>query len=328
LKQRIKLVFNQLDPAQQCFERISSSYVESSWEAVAGNGTEAIKRIEGAQALLDEASEEATIAHQQWGDALDKAQQANILLDEAESVLRSIIALETSLAAAKQQAPAELQAADDDITKALLYIDAHKADVDADLKDDLRKAENTLSDAREEFAKVEPNYPKVVKLALAANAHADKVYAMAADEYEAAERLRRQAVSSLQSARSSVSQASEYIEDHRHDVGGDAERRLNDAEQALSTAQAANEPNRVIQHARQAERYADEAYEKARRDFRDAEDERDRERRRRQAAASASSFGSSSSWGSSGGSSHHSFGGGSSGSFGSSNRGGGSSGSW
>jgi uncharacterized membrane protein YgcG len=329
LKNRIETVRNQLDEAKESFERIASTYVESSWESVAGNGTEAVKRIAAAETLLTEATDDADLKQQHWKNAVKKMEQGNVLLDQAESVLRSIIALEANLATAKAEAPEEIAAAQADILKAQQYIDAHDADVDDEHKDEVRRAIALLNDAKKELDKSQPDYLMVIKSALAANSLADSIFAEAADEFETAERLRRQAVSSVREAAAAVSKANEYIEDHRRDVKSGAKEKLAQASNYLTAAEQGTDPQSIIQLANSAEQMADEAYEQARKNFRSAEDDRDREERRRRESSSSSSS-SYSSWGSSSSSSSDSFSsfGGSSGSFGGGGGGGGSSGSW
>ena len=105
LKSRIAVVTGQLDPAKDCFGRISATYATSSWDSVKGNGTEARKRIADAQEALDDATADASMDTQRWDKATEAMQEGNQLLDEAESYLRSIHALETNLAEAKADAP-------------------------------------------------------------------------------------------------------------------------------------------------------------------------------------------------------------------------------
>jgi uncharacterized protein len=337
LKGRIDVVANLVEPAQKCFERIESEYVKSSWYSVAGNGTEATKRIQATTALLNNASNEASPEKQQWDKAVKDMQQGNQLLTEAESLLNSITALEQHLATARQQAPQEISDAEADITKAARYINDHKSDVHASLKDDLNKAKATLADAQKEFAQSSPDYLQVIKLAQDANSHADSIYEAAASDFDSAERLRRQAVSSLQTATAAVSKAQEYIQDHHKDVHSGAKNILTDAQTKRLAAQNAANPADIIRKAKAAEQAADDAYNKAHHDFRKAENNRDDEQRQRNNSNSGFStglgagvgFGIGSSWGSS--SSNDSFsggGGGSSGSFGGDNSGGGSSGGW
>ena len=330
LKARIPAVQAKLGEARQCFERISSTYAESSWEAVRGNGTEAEKRLERAATVLETARSLSDISEQKWKEALTTLQAGNELLDKAESLLRSITELEKNLHKAQKQSPREIEDAASDIAKAANYIETYDGDIDEGLERDLRKAEKILEVAREELRKELPDYLLVMKLATQANSAADSIYAEAAEEHEAAERLRRQAASALIQAEAAVSQAEEYIQDHSSDVGGDAEASLSNARFSLDHARATDRADKVLWHANNALTYAEQAYESAKSDFTEAEDSRARARRRRQ---DSDSFGGGSygggfgGWGSSGGG--FSSGGGSSGGFSlGGGGGGGSSGGW
>ena len=125
-------------------------------------------------------------------------------------------AIETSLEAARRDAPGEISAAQADITKAWKYINAYDEDIRESLEDDLREAEKKLNTASEELNKEKADYLMVVKLAREANDSADKILAQARTEHEAAERMRSKAASALRDARSRVSIAREYIQDHHH----------------------------------------------------------------------------------------------------------------
>lgn len=342
---RIGHVTGQVNPAREAFERISPVYAESSWAAVKGNGTEAEKRITMAQAALAQATTDASLDRQQWSDAIDQMTFGNQLLDEAEALLRSIIELESNLAAAKQNAPSEIDAAQSDIDKAEAYLRDNRNDVRPRLIDDLRQAKATLAQAEEELGKDRPDYLQVVKTALQANHHADDILAEAVQEHEAVERLRRQAESMLREAASSVNTAENYIDNHSHDVRSGAKDKLRDAKRALAAAQQTNDPVAVLKHAKRSDSLADDAYDDAQRDHRRAENERNEERRRRNSYSSGgsgygsglatglvlgdvlgSSSNNSSSWGSSGGGGFDF--GGSSSSFDSGSGLGGSSGGW
>ncbi len=344
LEARIAEVRASLDAAHQCFERISTAYAPDCWESIAGNGTEATTRINGADQALATAGRLSDISTQQWDAAAEAISAGNHLLDEAAGLLHSITALEQNLQRAQQQAQPEIDAAQADIDRAAAYIQQHDDDIRDSLEDDdLAQARATLEAACAEFAESQPNYLRVVELALAANAHADRILQQAMDEHESAERLRHQAATALSQAQAAVSKAAEYISDHRSDVGSAAESNLQNARRHLGTAQHHNDPANILRAAQSAKREADEAYRKAKRNFQDAEDERERARQRRSTSHNSSygggtsfsytniDFGGGSSWGSGGGG--FDFGGsqgGSSGSWGGDSGGsqGGSSGSW
>lgn len=304
LKQRIEAVDNLIDPAADSFERISSTYAESCWESVRGNGTEAENRIESAREAYDQAEKQGDILQQQWDEAVASMELGNQLLDQAESYLHSIHALETNLATAKEQSPREIEAAAAYLSKAAQYISRYDADIDEDLEDDLRQAEQMLDEARRELNRDKPDYLQVVKQALAANQRADAIFMQASDEHEKAERLRQQAASALMLADSSISRAAEYLTDHPRDVGDGARRLLEDARNDFAHARQARDAGQQLQLATAAQEAADQAYGKVRDNFqrRERKEREEEERRRRQRQASSSMSvgfpGSNSGWGS------------------------------
>jgi uncharacterized membrane protein YgcG len=274
MEERINQVTAMVPKAQEAFDRFSPEYVEGSWESVRGNGTEAQKRIHVARTTLDDAKVSAGLDKQQWDDAVAKMESTGKLLAEAHSLLTSVIDMEQKLASAKLNAPAEIAAAQADLDKAGQYIKANAADVDPGLKDKLRQAGNTLLKAKKEMTQDKPNYLEVVKLALQANHHADDIFDEAVKEFEAAERLRRQATSMLREAESSVDTADSYIRHHSGDVRSGAKSNLADAKRFLDAAKKATDPSEVLRNAQRCDKLADDAYDDAKRDHRRAEDSR------------------------------------------------------
>jgi hypothetical protein len=279
LKQAIEGTQADIDKAKQelvdgksCFERVSTGFLGSLWESVRGNGTEAMKRITAAmQALQPALALLDTTNRQEQFAALAAVNEAKQLLAKARGLLRSITELEANLLAARQQAPAEIDAAAADIELAEQYIGQHDDDVREELEADLRRARQTLVRAREALRQEKPDYLQVVRLAQAANAEADRIYKESVDEYHAAERLRRQAATMLQQARAAVSRAGEYIDDHDADVGSSAKNDLERAKRYLAQAERAKTPADVLEAATLAEREANDAFSKAKDDFEEAE---------------------------------------------------------
>lgn len=340
LRTRIANAKASTESARQCFDRVVAAYAAPNWESVKGNGTEAENRILAAEQALASAEELSDVSHQQWDEAISAMQEGNMLLDKAVSLLSSIIKLEGFLNDAKEHAKQEVAAVQSDIGRVTSYIDAHDDDIREVHEDAVRSAQALLDDAKQLLSENKPDYVQADKLADKAKADIDHIYSIAVDEHEAAERLRQQAAASLQKAKAAISKAQEFIEDHNSDVGSGAESTLRTAKQRLAGANQQDDAASILEAATHAIRSAEDAYQSAKRDFDDAEDDRRRAREAREAeeasrrraressysssysSSSSSGGGSSSSWGSS------SFGGGSSGSFGGSRSGGGSSGSW
>jgi len=264
LDSRIERVKETIINGRHVFDRISSSYAPSSWESVVGNGTEAENRVNWSLEALDSARALVTVEKQQWLSALELVEKANRWLDEAESFMRSIVALEGNLAAAQRDAPGEIAAAQADIGKAWEYIYKYDDDIRESLEDDLRQAEKMLEAANDQLRNELPDYPKVCSLARQANEAADKILAQARDEHEGMERLRMKAASALRDARASASRAKEYIEDHASDVDAQARSFLAQALEHLSVAEAASALAVGVAEAEEARSLAEKAYSSAR----------------------------------------------------------------
>lgn len=281
LKKRITEVNVKIDDGHRLFEDIASSYAESCWQTIAGNGSEAENRIDWATKAQEDAAVASGMAVQKFDEAVGLIEKANSWLDEAESFMRSIAALKDNLEKAKREAAGEIEAAQLDITKAKKYIAEYDEDIAEQYEEDLAEAQQKLETARAELKKEKPDFIKVVKLALEVNLTADNIYLVAEKEHESAELLRRNAATMLREAQRSYSAAKEYIEDHSSDVDTDADSLLRDAHEALLNAEQCTEAESILQSAEVADKKADSALEEAQEDV---ERER-RERARRQAAS-------------------------------------------
>jgi uncharacterized membrane protein YgcG len=276
LTNRIEVVKQKVIDGKAAFDRIASTYVESSWDAIRGNGTESCNRINWSIKALTDATALASMDQQQWAQALNLVKQANGWLDEAESFMRSITALEENLAAAKVDAPREIELAKADIAKARAYLTANKTDVDAQLLQRIADDEQTLQQAVAELAKEKPDFLRVVKLGKAALSVADQVLAEGQKEHEAADRLRARVQSTQRDAKAAISRAKEYIEDHSADVKSSAKSSLIAAQNYLAEAAVAGALATQVSSLQKAEEAAEKAYSSAKSDVRDAEESRSR----------------------------------------------------
>ena len=274
LQKRADLVRTQVESAKTVFDRIAAGYAESSWESVRGNVTEAQKRIMSAESLIQAATTQSSVDKQNWKEAVESVEQASLALDEAESYLRSIVALEGNLKQAKLNAPGEVSTAQADIDKARQYIAEYDEDIQDELETGLKEASANLEAAKQELQKSQPDYLLVVRLASQANTSADRIFEEAVDEHETAQRTKRQAASMLAQAKSAVSKAEEFIEDHQSDVGFDAESDLETAQRALQQALNCVAVAEILRYATQAYETADDAYGSAKSDFESAENSR------------------------------------------------------
>lgn len=260
LPTRIEKVKSAIEEGRTVFDGIAAAYAESSWDNVAGNGTEAENRVNWALEVVDDAQEAATMEAQEWDKALEICKEANGWLDQAESFMRSVVALEGNLAQAKQAAPGEIAAAEADIRKAWDYIERYDADIRESREDELRGAEAVLQTAKAEYEQGKPDYLKVVELSQKANSSADRIFAEARSEKEAVDRLRATADSEILEAQAAVSKAEQYIEDHSYVVGMTAKNNLSEAQEYLQKAKAASDLQAKIDFAQKSEAEAKQAY--------------------------------------------------------------------
>lgn len=294
IRTHIGEVNNLISQGHVAFKRISEEFAESCWESVKGNGVEAEERLAWAEESVDEVVSLASMENQKWDEAQDLVKEVGLRLTEAASLMRSIIALEENIQAAKRDAQQEIKNAHSDIRKAWDYIEAHDDDISEDRKKELKAAEEVLHSVVMEGEKNKPDYLRIVKLAQEANSTADKILENARSEHETMERLRQKAATSVRDARAVYSKAKEYIEDHRGDVGATAKSDLAEASTHLPTLDQPLNLNKKIELANKIEQLADSAYKKAKKNVDDEEEER--ARKRKAAVATRASYSSSSSY--------------------------------
>lgn len=279
LKARGRAMLGRPAEVKVIFAEIASDYARSSWETVKGNGTEAEKRLKTASRKLDEAVKAADMESQDWKSAEELAQAVFLNLDEADKLFDSIVALRESLASAKAKAQPEIDAAQADIEKASAFIERHDEDIDDGLEDKLAAALRQLESARAELELKQPDYLRVVKLALAANKAADAILEGAQEEHAAADRQRHRAESLMEEAERSIRTAERFIDIHQSDVENRVEKALRDAKRSYENAKRADTLSDQIRHAEKADELADAALKNAKRNVAD-EEERISSRRR------------------------------------------------
>lgn len=337
---RIPTVEQAIANGRTVFTVISTIFAASSWTNIQGNGTEAEKRVALVKQMLDPIAAALAMDKQDWDTAGNSIARANERLDAAESMMRSIVALQQHLEAAQTEVPRELESARADLAKATVYEREHDADIDDGIKTQLRDAEHLITEAAAELQKPQPDYLVAGQMTQRANQATDAILDKGRSEVEAAERLRQKAVSTLRSAAHAVSTAKEYIEDHSRDVDDDARQQLTQAQAALAKANSAKAAasqvtlgEAALAAAQQARATAESQFEAAearRRNQERIEEERREEAHRSVIISSPSHHHDYGGWGSGGSSSGgFSIGGGGSSSGGFSIGGGGSSsGGW
>lgn len=256
------------------FTGLTERYAETCWKAVRGNGTEAENRVEWIATALPALVTAITLESQDWERA--EALNTDIVkwFGEAESFMRSIAALERELGQAAASAGTELDELDADIRTAEMFIEQHDADIDEELERRLAAAKRQAHLARQALQADRPDYLEIVRLVKAADGEVDTIAQSAADQFNAADRLRKKAAKALRDAETEVSEAAEYIEDHEDDVRGYAKQLLHDAQQLLQRATEETDLEQQAQTAQSAQEKAEQALDEAEDDVEDAEDAR------------------------------------------------------
>lgn len=276
LELKIPAVVRMIAETKEVFLAVSKAYVSRSWESIKGNGSEAENRVKKVTAALETIRKCSSMEVQDWPQATALVENAGKWLNEAESLMRSVVSLKENLELAKVNAAKEVVDAESDIRKAHDYINSDGAKVAAGLKDDLRKAEDMIKQVKAELQKPIPDYTTAYKNAQEANSLADKVYDQAVGEREAADRLHRKAESQRNNTLRKIEKAREYVEDHDSDVGANAKSYLASAETELQQAEANGDLNQRLTLLLKSEETADNAYNLAKDDVNEAQRSRQR----------------------------------------------------
>jgi uncharacterized membrane protein YgcG len=130
----------------------------------------------------------------------------------------------------------------------------------------LREGQQRLTRAR---ASRSEDVVRAYELAMGAEAAADEVLGRVQEAHDRRERALAASRSMVRTAGLAFERAEDYIETRRRGVGRDARTRLQEAQRHLERARALvdDDPDDAVQHAKTAERLADEAYQLAKRDF-------------------------------------------------------------
>jgi hypothetical protein len=242
------------------FDEMHGRYAESAWDDLQGNGTTATALVDEAEALMAQALEAAR--SQQWDEADRLQAEAEQRLAKAVSLMKSASTRLATLDECEQRMRTELSDAGADIDKATAYEARYDADVDDELREELAEARRQLAEAERLSHEVPCNPQAVVEAATAANATADRVFAQAATQVEAAERARRQAATELRNASEVVAAADEYLEDHDYHSQSSDDENLRQAKQALGRATEAELSADIIREAKRASKLAGDAHKR------------------------------------------------------------------
>jgi len=242
-------------------------YAEPAWSAVKGNVAEARKGLTGARDAVErglaaiDKSDPRTAAHE-IVTAQEGVAGATTLLDAVDKLATSVREDESRLAD-------ELRAAATDLADARAALPAPTGGAASPHAAALADAEASLRSASDAAAAVPLDPRAAYRLAASARRGSGEVLASVRRDAAQQAQLAAALQASLASARADVDRAADFIATRRSGVGRRARTRLAEAERSLETALGLrdSDPNAAMDHARQAERMAEEAYSLAAADF-------------------------------------------------------------
>jgi uncharacterized membrane protein YgcG len=269
--------------------RLASDYAVSAIGSVAGNLTEADKAIASADA---EAARGRDIAGTKVHDAVVALRHAQDGVAQATRLIDGVERLAQQLDEAAARLPAELAAAAADVSTASDAVSGARAQAAAPTAATpaptegprptsvetppvqasaaaLDSAQRGLEEARR-LAGERPLDPlAALAMATAANQAADAILAGLREAEVQRQRRVQLATSAIATAEAHVDRAADFITTRRHGVGRTARTRAAEADARLAEARSleAADPEGALRAAQEATRLADEAYDRAAREF-------------------------------------------------------------
>lgn len=239
-----------------------------SSETVHGNVEEAMKRIDLAERAAAEGlaaidAGDAPAAGRAAKASQDALAQATKLLDAVEHAVATLDEARTELDAAMARARGDLETAQQSVNRAR----------ETDQADELVEAQAKL-DAAEKALRGSPrDLVLAYRLAREAESAAEQIAAAVREGEDRRAKELASADAAIRAAELSLDRAEEYISARRHGIGRRPRTALSEADAALDRARRLREtdPQAAVADARRATQLADEAYERARRDFGEAE---------------------------------------------------------
>jgi uncharacterized membrane protein YgcG len=253
------------------FDLMDDIYPGDALEAIEGNGSKSEQRV---NAMMDAQKVLGTLtSSDHFDEAETLAEKIQAWAQEIDSMMRSITALHTNLDAAAKAVDKEVADATNDVKGAQVYLKEHRGEF-LDYHDEaLREAEAQLRIALKELDQKHPNPIIIVKAARAANQMADTVLEEARQDLEKRQRLLANVETAQREATRVLSKAEEYIEDHSSNVRRNAKAVLQTAKKNMETASETEDLERKIAFYEGAEDKARSAYNEAKKNVEEAEEE-------------------------------------------------------
>ncbi|WP_327016629.1 TPM domain-containing protein [Cryobacterium sp. MP_3.1] len=253
-----------LDQAEARVAELATRYAPAAIDTVADNPEQAAERLTFAINALAEARTQ--LAAGEPGAAAVDIRAAEEAIDQAKLLVDAVDRLAADLQRAEAGIPAMLADLDTDLVAARSLPAAGEAS--AAVPGVIARTEQTLAEVRASLAAPPINPIELLRTLEAANAAMDAALQGVRNAQLQAQRLQAALAQSLQSARSQVSAAEDFITARRGAVGAEARTRL--AEAGRLTAQAdslvASDPAAALAVSQRAGSLAAEATALARRD--------------------------------------------------------------
>lgn len=261
-EERAKLdsIEKRVPEAEAAIERLAA-YAESAWRPVAGNVTEAGKRLALARELAS-AGAQALAAN----DRTRAARSAKAMQDargQATQLLDAIATIEQAI----RDAEANLPAAIADVRTDIVNAQAAAADQQAGGSAIIVELQQRMA-AVEAAARRQPPDPiEARRLVLEANAAADALLASQRETVEARERQAAALQAAQQTAETEIARAADFVTARRAGVGRRARTQIAEAERHLAASRAARDPSTALADAQRAGELARAALASAHQDF-------------------------------------------------------------
>jgi tetratricopeptide (TPR) repeat protein len=257
---KLDAIEQRLPEAEAAIKRLQA-YAESAWRPVAGNVTEAGKRIALARELAT-AGEQALAAK----DRTKAARSAKAMQDargQAGQLIDAIGTLQKAIADAEANLPAAIADVRTDIVNAQAAATGQQAGGTAIIVELQRRMA-----AVETAATRQPPDPiEARRLVTEANAAADALLASQRETVEARERQAAAVQAAQQTAQAEIGRASDFVTSRRAGVGRRARTQIAEAERHLVASRAAQDPATALADAQRAGELARSALASAHQDF-------------------------------------------------------------
>jgi chromosome segregation ATPase len=218
-------IANLIAEGRKTFDKVDD-FAESTWNDIRGNGSEAQAAADRAHQRWLSAQERNTMDRQEFLAAkadLDKAAEE---LNYARMLINAITQRLQALEKARDTSREELDDALHDIKAGWEFIRSKDADVGRDPEQQLRQAEQLLTQAQNQAQQPKPDWLALVRYAQQANQLADTALVSARSEFEQTDKLRSQARRAQQLATAEVQKIVQFLNVHQDDIQEENQRAI------------------------------------------------------------------------------------------------------